>query len=104
MKPTCYDRGHQVASYTAGGGNQLNWIEVEGGQLPKTIYGPRAVMVDNVLYVTGGIGVFWTQPPQTSILSWNPLSKSWEPAGNLKMGRSEHAAVAVPSSIIECPA
>ena len=60
-------------------------------------------MVDNVLYVTGGeesddgIGL-------NSILSWNPSTETWQPAGEMTMGRSGHAAVAVPSAILssEC--
>ena len=56
-------------------------------------------MVDNVLYVTGGeesddgIGL-------NSILSWNPSTETWQPAGEMTMGRSGHAAIAVPSAIL----
>jgi len=90
----------EVASYTAG--SQLTWTEVEGGQLPTSRAGLRASTVKNVLYVTGGEHNY----PVTSILSWDNDSKTWKSAGDLKVPRSSHAAVAMPSSIIEseCPA
>ena len=37
----------------------------------------------------------------TAILSWDPSTESWQEAGNLAVGRANHAAVAVPSLIIE---
>ena len=60
-----------------------------------------AAVVNNVLYVTGGVdGVDYL----TSILSWNPSTESWQPAGDLAMARAWHGAVAVPSAILssEC--
>ena len=88
---------NQVAKYTAGV-NQLEWREVESGKLPSQRWGPRAATVDNVLYVTGGYdGVIRL----TSILSWDPTNESWQSAGNLLVARSWHAAVSVPSSLIE---
>ena len=88
---------NQVAVYTAGV-SQLEWREVESGKLPQPRRALRAAMVDNVLYVTGGYdGVIRL----TSILSWDPTNESWQPAGNLTVGRYSHAAVAVSSSMIE---
>ena len=52
-------------------------------------------MVDNVLYVTGGVDV-----ADFNILSWNPSTETWQPAGELTSARSEHAVVGVPSSIL----
>ena len=88
---------NQVAVYTAGV-SQLEWREVESGKLPSPRGGLRAAMVDNVLYVTGGEdGHMYLTP----ILSWDSTNESWEEAGNLVVARSYHAAVAVPSSLIE---
>ena len=71
---------------------------MESGKLPEPRGGLRAAMVDNVLYVTGGYdGVIRL----TSILSWDPTNESWEEAGNLTVARDGHAAVAIPSSLIE---
>ena len=81
---------NQVAVYTSGV-SQLEWRE--SGKLPEPQWMLRVTMVDNVLYVTGGGG--------TSILSWEPTNESWEEAGNLAVARFGHAAVAVPSSMIE---
>jgi len=86
----------EVATYT-GGGSQLEWRET--GELPTPRSAPRAALVDNVIYVTGGEdddgnGI-------TAILSWDPSTESWQQAGNLILPRSQHAAVAIPSSIIE---
>ena len=91
---------HQVATYTSG--SQLEWRDVEGGQLPKPSWGLRSATVDNVIFVTGGL--IWDHNPRqfTTILSWDPLTESWQKAGDLKIGRYGHAAVAIPSSIIEC--
>ena len=83
---------NQVANYISG--SQLEWREVETGQLPSSGLYQRATTVDNVIYVTGG-GL-------SSILSWDPSSESWQPVGSLAVDRRmNHAAVAVPSWIIE---
>jgi len=85
-----------VAIYTDGG-SQLEWRET--GELPRPREGLRATVVDNVIYVTGGR----TRYPNyfTTILSWDPSTESWQQVGNLNVARNLHAAVAIPSSIIE---
>jgi hypothetical protein len=107
--------GHQVLLVTGGGsssdnllsstevavyssGSQLEWREVEGGQLPSPRDAPRATFVGDVLFVTGGFDD--GENDLTSILSWDPVAESWQPAGDLAVGRSAHAAVAVPTSFI----
>ena len=75
------------------GGSQLEWREVEGGELPQPSWGPRATLVGDILFVTGGYDL-------TSILSWDPVAESWQAAGNLTAGRYLHAAVAIPDSTI----
>ena len=70
-----------------------------GGQLPEPRVGLQASMVDNIIFVTGGQDQDYNY--LTSILSWDPSTESWRPVGDLKVGRNSHAAVAVPSSIIE---
>ena len=87
---------NQVASYT--GGSQLEWRYVESGYLPSARIGMRAALVDNMIYVTGG---YEYGNELTSILSWDPSTESWQPAGDLAVARHSHAAVAVPSTIIE---
>ena len=93
---------NQVAIYT-GGSQPLEWKET--GQLP-TAGALRAVVVDNVLYVTGGDDFDDNDynSALASILSWNPSTETWQPAGELAVARNIHAAVAVPSSILstEC--
>ena len=81
------------------GGSQLEWREVAGGQLPSPRYGLRASVVNKILFVTGGSNGF---NDLTSILSWDPVAESWQPAGDLAVGRYDHAVVAVPTSIVEC--
>ena len=87
-----------MAVYSSG--SQLEWREVEGGELPKSREGLRAALVDNVLFVTGGKddGDHYL----TSILSWDPVAESWQAAGDLAVPRYFHAAVALPSSFVEC--
>ena len=87
-----------MALYT--GGSHLEWREVETGKLPSPRYGLRASLVDNTIFVTGGQGGLGGNG-LTSILSWDPATESWRPAGDLKVGRYAHAAVALPSSMIE---
>ena len=79
-----------MAVYSSG--SQLEWREVEGGQLPSPRYGLRATSVDGVLYVTGG---YDGGNPLTLIFSWDPVAESWQPAGELAVARDYHAAVAV---------
>ena len=72
---------------------------MEGGQLPEPRVGLQASMVENIIFVTGGQDRDYNY--LTSISSWDPSTESWRPVGDLKVGRNSHAAVAVPSSIIE---
>ena len=81
-------------------GSQLEWREVEGGQLPSPRNGLRATSVGEILFVTGGFDD--DDNDFTSILSWDPVAESWQPAGDLAVGREGHAAVAVPTSLVEC--
>ena len=67
---------------------------METGELPTPRGYLRAALVNNVLYVTGGLFL-------AEILSWDPSTESWQQAGNLAVKRYYHAAVAIPSSIIE---
>ena len=88
----------QVATYT--GGSQLEWREVESGNLPSARYELRAAVVGNVIHVTGGTND--DHKYFTSILAWDSSTESWQHVGDLAMARTYHAAVAVPYSMIEC--
>ena len=84
-----------MAVYSSG--SQLEWREVEGGQLPSERFGLRATLVGDVLFVTGGYdGANYL----TSILSWDPVAESWQQVGDLAVARHTHAVVAVPKSVI----
>ena len=87
---------NQVAIYS-GGGSQLEWRET--GELPTARAGLGAALVDNVIFVTGGRD--GDNNDLTAILSWDPSTESWQQVGNLAVKRYYHAAVAIPSSIIE---
>ena len=87
-----------MAVYSSG--SQLEWREVEGGQLPQPRFALRASLVGDVLFVTGGIDDDFNF--LTSILSWDPVAESWQQAGDLAVARHYHAAVAVPTSLVEC--
>ena len=79
--------------------SSLEWREVEGGELPSPRYGLRATVVGDLLFVTGG----WDGNKHLkSILSWDPVAESWQQAGELAVARYYHAAVAVPTSLVEC--
>ena len=71
----------------------LHWQEA--GHLPRASYGLRASVIENTIFVTGGSG----QPD--SILSWNSMNQSWTKEGTLSVGRYQHAAAAIPLSIIQ---
>ena len=75
------------------------WREVETGHLPSPRYGLAAAKIDNVIFVTGGL--LDDNTYLSAVLSWDPPTESWKPAGDLKMARGFHAAVAIPSSIVE---
>ena len=100
--PFTIDTFHnQVATFTGGG--QLEWREVESGNLPSARDFLRAALVDNVIYVIGGYEYGDDDITLiTSILAWDSSTEYWQHVGDLAVGRYEHAAVAVPSSIIEC--
>ena len=76
------------------------WREVEGGELPQPRNGLRATLVGDILFVTGGRDDSYNL--LTSILAWDPVTESWQAAGDLAVGRHYHAAVAVPDSLITC--
>merc|ERR1712037_102317 len=58
--------------------SQLEWREVEGGQLPSLRSGLRATLVGEILFVTGGNHDGNNR--LTSILSWDPVAESWQQA------------------------
>ena len=51
-----------------------------------------------MLFVSGG----YDRGALTEILSWDPLQEKWNHAGDLKVARVLHAAVAIPSNAVEC--
>ena len=86
-----------MAVYSAG--SPLVWIEVEGGELPTPRIDLRVTVVNNVLYITGGSE---EDKRLTSVLSWDPAGQTWQEVVNLTVARDQHAAVAVPTSFIDC--
>ena len=72
---------------------------METSRLPSPRTRPTASLVDNIIFVTGGADQYMSD--LTAILSWDPSTQSWREAGNLAVGRDDHAAVAVPSIILE---
>ena len=87
-----------MAVYSSG--SQLEWREVGSGELPSRREGLRATLVGDVLFVTGGLDEDYNY--LTSILSWDPVAESWQAAGDLGVGRYSYAAVALPTSLVEC--
>ena len=87
-----------MAVYSSG--SQLEWREVDGGQLPSPRSGLRAALIGEILFLTGGFADGFNY--LTSILSWDPVAESWQQAGDLAVARGVHAAVAVPTSLVEC--
>ena len=61
-------------------------------------------MVENVLYVSGGVSNGEDQTQQSRISSWDPVLQTWTRAGELRENRKYHGAVAVPSDVVECAA
>ena len=80
-----------MAVYSAG--SPLVWREVEGGELPSPRSGLRASVVNNILYVSGGV---YDQVQLTSVLLWNPAGQDWQEA----LGTGE--AMTVTISSIHC--
>ena len=73
---------------------------MEGGELPSPRFGLQATLVGDILLVTGGYDAVYND--LTSILSWDPVTESWQAAGDLAVARSDHVAVAVPELLISC--
>ena len=71
---------------------------MEGGELPSPRTGLRATLVGDTLFVTAGFDDAFND--HTSILSWDPVTESWQAAGDLAMERNAHAVVAVPTSTV----
>merc|ERR1712130_7731 len=65
---TTYLSSTEVAVYSSG--SQLEWREVEGGQLPSPRWELRATLIADFIFVSGGYdGINHL----TSILSWDPV-------------------------------
>ena len=92
-----------MAFYSSG--KNLEWREVETGQLPSKRGYLRATVVGNILFVTGGSRIGCDKddldcyPP---VLSWDPVAETWQEVGELAVQRYNHAAIAVPKSVVEC--
>ena len=90
---------NQVAVNLDNGYNK-EWREVKGGALPLTTRFFRATSVGKTLYVTGGLHVDGVSRIEDWILSWDPIKEKWQKAGHLLTARFTHAAVPLPSSVI----
>ena len=73
----------------------LGWTTLETGNLPSARYGLRAAIVNSILYVTGG---YSGADHSTDALGWD--GSRWFHAGDLAVGKSYHAVVGIPSSIL----
>ena len=92
-----------MAFYSSG--KNLEWREVETGQLPSKRGYLRATVVGNILFVTGGrrSGCYDDDLDcYPSVLSWDPVAETWHYVGELSVQRYNHAAIAVPKSVVEC--
>ena len=78
---------------------------VESGQLPSGSYGLRAAFIPNGSGLGNGIFITGGKPGSlTSILLWDPVTEGWLDVGRggkLAVGRYLHAAVAIPSSVVD---
>ena len=65
---------NQVTFYSSG--SELQWRELEGGQLPSARFGLRAALVGDLLYVFGGYGDEEDNPERllSSILYWDQVT------------------------------
>ena len=86
-----------MAVYSSG--SQLQWREIESGQLPEPIVSPYATLFGDIIYVSGGQDNGYL----SYILSWDPSTETWKDEGHLTVPRKDFAVVVVPSSIINCP-
>ena len=94
-----------MAVYSSG--TELVWREVEAGQLPSPRMGSQATLVNGVLFLVGGYSHYdydEDEGPEvdllSAILSWDPVSMSWQEAGRLAVPRADHAAVAVSHEVV----
>jgi len=86
----------EVSSYNAG--VPLKWRL--SAFLPSPRRGATAAVIGNNIVITGGRDQNHNIV-LTTILSWDPVAESWQSAGDLAVTRNYHAAVAVPSTMIE---
>ena len=76
----------------------FTYNKVETGRLPTPRAGLQAAVIDNHIFVTGGKD---GHNHLAQILRWDPSTESWQHVGSLTVGRESHAAVVIPSSLIE---
>ena len=91
---------NQVTFYSSG--SELQWRELEGGELPSARFGLRAALVGDLLYVFGGYGDEEDNPERllSSILYWDQVALTWQEAGQLSKPRAYSAVVSISSSVI----
>ena len=95
-----------MAVYSSG--TELVWREVEAGRLPSPRMGSQATLVNGVLFLVGGYSYYDYDEDEgteeidflSAILSWDPVSMSWQEAGRLAVPRADHAAVAVSHEVV----
>ena len=95
-----------MAVYSSG--TELVWREVEAGRLPSPRMGSQATLVNGVLFLVGGYSYYdYDEDEETDevdllsdILSWDPVSMSWQEAGRLAVPRADHAVVAVSHEVV----
>jgi len=106
------DNAHMVVLVT-GGGNRgagpLDSTEMmvdfkawrPAADLPSARYGLRTASLDNKLFLFGG----WDTSLSLldSILSYNPLTDSWQSAGNMNVPRAGHTVAVFPDVSQLCP-
>ena len=91
---------NQVTFYSSG--SELQWRELEGGELPSARFGLRAALVGDLLYVFGGYEDEEDNPERliSNILYWDQVAQTWQEAGNLSKPRAYSAVVSISSSVI----
>ena len=69
---------NQMTSYSSD--SELQWRELEGGQLLSARFGLRAALASDLLYVFGGYGDEEDNPERllSSILYWDQVALTWQ--------------------------
>jgi len=76
--------------------NSQNWLSPKSANLPSKRTGPRAISLNNDIFITGGALKSKSSEIYSDILFFDKKTKKWVKTGDLNQPRYGHALAVLP--------